>query len=62
MSRYKKRKLLVKLESYSESSKNPRQRPLQKTVNDLNLLTNFAQSPILDARLGSEYAPVKKSV
>ena len=34
----------------------------KKTVNGLNVLTNFAKSSILDARLGSEYAPAKNLV
>ena len=60
--RYKKRKLLVKLELFSEPHQKSRRCPFEKTVNHLNLVTYFAKSSILDARMGSEYDPDKNYV
>ena len=61
MPRYKKekRKLLVKPKSYSEPYQDSQTVPFPKTVNSLNLLTNFGKSSMLDSRLCSEYAPIK---
>ena len=64
MRRFKKEKkeLLVKPKSYSGPREDLIHRPFQKTVNGLNPSPNFGKSSNLDARLGSEYAPVKNSV
>ena len=63
MSRYKKRKLLVKPEIYLEPHQKSQTAPFPKNSQQLKpVKTNFAKNSILNAQLGSEYIPIKSSV
>ena len=56
------RKLLFNQSLIRDPAKNPWQFHLLKTVNGLNPFINVGKTSILDAWLGSEYAPFENSL